>query len=66
METLNEKVPTGTVNGIYDHRFAGVVDVFTRNFVEQDEVGASVCMTLNGETVVDVWGGAADQREEIP
>jgi len=66
METLNEKVPTGTVNGIYDHRFAGVVDVFTRNFVEQGEVGASVCMTLNGETVVDVWGGAADQRKEIP
>src|SRR3954470_6636540 len=33
---------------------------FERNFAERDEVGASVCVTIDGETVVDLWGGVAD------
>src|SRR5256714_7566642 len=41
-------------------RFAGVRHEFARNFAERGEVGASVCITVDGETVVDLWGGAAD------
>lgn len=33
---------------------------FERNFKEREEGGASVCVTLEGETVVDLWGGTAD------
>ncbi len=33
---------------------------FERNFKEREEVGASICVTLEGETVVDLWGGSAD------
>ena len=40
--------------GSYDARFAPVVDEFVRNFNERDEVGASLCVTLAGETVVNV------------
>ncbi len=32
---------------------------FTRNFQDRGEVGASVCVSIGGENVVDLWGGAA-------
>ncbi len=37
-----------------------VREEFERNFAERGEVGASVCVTVDGETVVDLWGGTAD------
>jgi CubicO group peptidase (beta-lactamase class C family) len=36
---------------------------FERNFSERDEVGASVCVTVDGERVVDLWGGTAETRD---
>jgi CubicO group peptidase (beta-lactamase class C family) len=48
------------IDGTHDPRFAGVRDEFERNFAERGEVGASVCVTVDGETVVDLWGGTAD------
>jgi CubicO group peptidase (beta-lactamase class C family) len=47
-------------SGTCDPRFGAVRDAFERNFAERDEVGASVCVTLEAETVVDLWGGIAD------
>ena len=47
-------------SGTCDPRFGAVRDAFERNFAERGEVGASVCVTLDGETVVDLWGGIAD------
>jgi CubicO group peptidase (beta-lactamase class C family) len=47
-------------SGTCDPRFGAVRDAFERNFAERGEVGASVCVTLEGETVVDLWGGIAD------
>jgi CubicO group peptidase (beta-lactamase class C family) len=49
-----------TIEGTNDPRFAGVREEFARNFAERGEVGASVCISLDGETVVDLWGGTAD------
>ena len=40
--------------------FAGVRAEFERNFTERNEVGAAVCVTVDGETLVDLWGGVAD------
>jgi CubicO group peptidase (beta-lactamase class C family) len=48
------------VEGRCDSRFAEVREEFERNFAERGELGASVCVTLDGETVVDLWGGVAD------
>jgi len=42
-------------------QFARVREEFERNFAERGEVGASVCVTIDGERVVDLWGGIADQ-----
>jgi CubicO group peptidase (beta-lactamase class C family) len=45
--------------GTCEPRFAGVREEFERNFAERGEVGASVCVIVDGETVVDLWGGSA-------
>ena len=49
-----------SVEGTNDPRFGQVREEFERNFAERGEVGASVCITVDGETVVDLWGGTAD------
>lgn len=58
IEKLKAEVPTGTVQGTFDARFEAVADAFVANFAERGEDGASVCVTFEGETVVDLWGGA--------
>jgi CubicO group peptidase (beta-lactamase class C family) len=37
--------------------FAAVFEAFVANFEQRDEVGASCALTLEGRTVVDLWGG---------
>jgi CubicO group peptidase (beta-lactamase class C family) len=51
------------IEGICDERFNGVRDAFAANFTEGAEprdVGASVAITVDGEVVVDLWGGTVD------
>src|SRR6266704_3604077 len=55
-----------TVQGTADPRFAAVREEFDRNFAERDEVGASVCVTVDGKTVVDLWGGIANPGTKAP
>jgi CubicO group peptidase (beta-lactamase class C family) len=47
-------------------RFARVKDAFAKNFAVGNEVGASFAATLNGELVVDLWGGHADAARTRP
>jgi CubicO group peptidase (beta-lactamase class C family) len=54
------------VSGKCDPKFERVREEFERNFKEREEVGASVCATLDGETVVDLWGGTADVDTGAP
>ena len=54
------------VSGTCDTKFERVREEFERNFKEREEVGASVCVTLEGETVVDLWGGIADIEADEP
>jgi CubicO group peptidase (beta-lactamase class C family) len=49
------------IHGTCDRRFEAMREAFADNFTEGQEptdVGASVAMTLDGELVVDLWGGA--------
>jgi len=48
------------IEGTCDTRFASVREQFERNFAERGEIGASVCVTVDGETVADLYGGTAD------
>jgi CubicO group peptidase (beta-lactamase class C family) len=54
------------IHGFCEPRFAAVREQFERNFRERGEVGASVCVTYRGETVVDLWGGTADPATGRP
>ncbi|ONI89137.1 hypothetical protein ALI22I_16625 [Saccharothrix sp. ALI-22-I] len=52
-----------TVEGTCADEFAEVRSEFERNFAERGgEVGAGVHVTVDGETVVDLWGGDAGGR----
>lgn len=37
-----------------------MLDQFRRNFAELGEVGASLCVLVDGQPVIDIWGGVAD------
>ena len=46
--------------------FERVAEAFEKNLKEKGEIGASVCLTVGGETVVDLWGGLADGKTQAP
>jgi CubicO group peptidase (beta-lactamase class C family) len=54
------------IEGFAHDRFAKVREVFAGNFTSGADLGASVCVTVNGETVVDLWGGYADAAKTRP
>jgi len=54
------------VHGRCDSRFAAVRDAFAANFEANREVGSSFAATVNGELVVDLWGGYADAAKTRP
>jgi CubicO group peptidase (beta-lactamase class C family) len=47
------------MHGTCDERFEAVRDAFTANFANGLDLGASVAVTVDGEPVVDLWGGHA-------
>ena len=51
------------VRGTCDRRFASVKKAFADNFADGFEVGASFAATIDGKSVIDIWGGFADGRE---
>lgn len=46
--------------------FRGVLDAFVRNFEHDVELGASLAIEVDGERVVDLWGGFADPEARTP
>ena len=66
MQTVERDVPNGKIEGTCDERFLGLVDEFEKNFRERGEVGASVCLRIDGQPVVDLWGGLARPAEGVP
>jgi CubicO group peptidase (beta-lactamase class C family) len=47
-------------DGMCQPEFEAVRNAFEGNFDAGLEVGASVALTIDGEPVVDLWGGAAN------
>jgi len=48
------------LQGTCEPRIGAVRDAFEANWTDHGEVGASLCVIVGGETVVDLWGGHAD------
>ncbi len=46
-----------SISGHCDPKFQTVADAFATNFARRNELGAGVSVTIEGETVVDLWGG---------
>ena len=55
------KTPASPIDGLCDPAFAGVEAAFRENFSARDEVGAALCVRVEGRVVVDLWGGHHDR-----
>jgi CubicO group peptidase (beta-lactamase class C family) len=54
------------VQGHCDARFGEIREIFERSFDGDEEIGAAICFVLDGETVVDLWGGHYDAERTRP
>jgi CubicO group peptidase (beta-lactamase class C family) len=59
-------MPELTVEGFAQAQFAPVREVFAANLASGADLGACFAATLEGETVVDLWGGFADEAKTRP
>jgi CubicO group peptidase (beta-lactamase class C family) len=54
------------IQGRVHPKFESVRDAFAKEFEDGNELGASLCLTLEGETVVDLWAGFRDEARSEP
>ena len=54
------------IHGTCKPQFERVKAVFEENFEQRGDVGASVAVSLEGETVVDLWAGHRDRARTLP
>jgi CubicO group peptidase (beta-lactamase class C family) len=54
------------IGGWCDNAFAGVREAFAANFDERGEVGAAVSVIVDGEVVVDLFGGWTNASRSRP
>lgn len=54
------------IHGFAAPGFEAVVEEFARNFTARGDTGAAFAVCRNGRTIVDIWGGEADPRDQRP
>jgi CubicO group peptidase (beta-lactamase class C family) len=54
------------IEGTWDTRFEGVVTALAQSLDAGTDVGASVAVLVDGEPVVDIWGGFVDESHSAP
>jgi CubicO group peptidase (beta-lactamase class C family) len=64
--TAIEISASSAIQGSCASAFAGVRDAFERNFALHNEVGAAVAVWVDGNLVVNLWGGSADAAGTRP
>jgi CubicO group peptidase (beta-lactamase class C family) len=57
---------TSAVNGHCDSRFDKVADALADELSTGNEVGAAIAVDIDGESVLDVWGGHTDAARTLP
>ncbi|OQE31754.1 hypothetical protein PENSTE_c001G01706 [Penicillium steckii] len=57
---------TSTTHGQCDPAFQSVRDLLEKKLADGEEIGASLCVNIDGENIVDVWGGHKDEAKTIP
>jgi CubicO group peptidase (beta-lactamase class C family) len=53
------------VFGFCDERFAEVRDILAASIDAGSDVGASYALTIDGEVVIDLWGGHLDENRTV-
>ena len=53
------------VHGHCDSRFEKVADALAHEIANGEELGASIAVDIDGELVVDIWGGHADRAKTV-
>jgi len=56
----------GIVEGHCDPRFAPVREIFEASFANGEELGAAIACCVDGELVIDLWGGHHDPARTRP
>lgn len=54
------------IQGFCDRKFAPVCDVLAKSIDQGQDLGASFAITIEGEMVVDIWGGHLDEHKTQP
>lgn len=54
------------VHGHCDPQFQKLADAFRQAVNDGDELGAAIAVDIDGQTVVDMWGGYADAAKTVP
>ena len=57
---------TITLGGRAAPRFDALCDLFAANINSGEDLGASLVVNIDGENVVDLWGGWADTQRTMP
>ena len=61
VETLyNSSIP---IEGMCHEDFQDVAEIFAQNFDLYGEIGSSICVVVDGETTVDLWGGYTNDKK---
>ncbi|KAL2869885.1 serine hydrolase domain-containing protein [Aspergillus lucknowensis] len=55
-----------SIQGHCDPRFASVRETLAENLSSDKELGASICVSINGKPVIDLWGGHATPTRDRP
>jgi len=56
----------GAVNGTCDSKFKELIDLLEANLASGEELGASIAIDLDGDLLVDLWGGWRDESRTAP
>ncbi len=54
------------LGGTCSARFDALRELFAANLASGEELGASFAVNIDGEMVVDLWGGWADEARSVP
>jgi CubicO group peptidase (beta-lactamase class C family) len=54
------KGQAAAIQGTWDTQFEGVKDAFQLQLDRGEDIGASACVFVDGQVVVDIWGGSFD------
>jgi CubicO group peptidase (beta-lactamase class C family) len=54
------------IQGVCANQFGAVREALERNLDSGEELGASLVLDIDGDIVIDMWGGFTDQARTIP